>query len=79
MIKKVIGTEQALEACKDHIPTLDTVKRIEEKSTTCHIEELKRRGAVLCSEEAAREKGLKILHRQFCPVDNYTYFIMAYK
>ena len=76
-IQKVIGTQEALEACKESIPKLDAVKRVEEKSTTCHIDELWVWEAVLCSEEAAR--GLKVLDFQFCPEENYTYFVMVYK
>jgi len=73
-IRKIMWTYEALEACSENILGFDKIKRVREKSTTCHIEDLWLNEAVICSVEAANAAGLEILDNEFCPKDNFTHF-----
>jgi len=74
-ITDVYSHKQALLQCDEEISR--RWYQIHEKdSTTQHIPDLMLWQWVVCSEEAARNAGLQIVERQFCPKDNTTYFAM---
>lgn len=78
-IHTVLWTKEALEACQSSITWFDTIQRVPEKSTTCHIPSLQLNEAVICSMDAVKSAWLKVLDDQFCPEDNTTHFAVLQK